>query len=216
MLITFVLLVSNPLLYFVYRRRALPGGLPSVRAWCAAGRGLGLLMMMAAEVLLLMSPGLSTGWFWGVGLSIGMEPFMRWSTANGPGSLKHLAGKPALDRLTRAADETAARLGADHRDSFRARIELAHAYLLTHRFDEGIALQEQTIEDWSRVEGADHPDVLQERANLALAYRMADRRDKSLKIMRHVAADTAARFGPDHPRTRGAEQVVQQWTDTPG
>lgn len=149
------------------------------------------------------------------GLSIGMDLAMRWSTATGPGSLQYLAGTPALNRLTRAVDETAARLGGEHRATSRAPVELAHTYLLTDRFDQGIALQEQTIEDWSQVDSADHPDVLQERADLVLAYRMADRPDTPLTVMRHVAADTAARFGPDHPRTRGAEQVLQQWTDTP-
>jgi hypothetical protein len=40
-------------------------------------------MMAAAEILLFMLPGLSTGWFWGFALSIGMDLAMRWSTATG-------------------------------------------------------------------------------------------------------------------------------------
>jgi serine/threonine protein kinase/tetratricopeptide (TPR) repeat protein len=102
---------------------------------------------------------------------------------------------PAAAGLTRV-------LGANHPDTLYANASLAYTYLNMRRFDEAIALCEQTLENHTGALEVDHFVTLNWLMDcLAGAYKSAGRLDKALPQAGQALEKTKAALGPDHPRT---------------
>jgi hypothetical protein len=62
-------------------------------------------------------------------------------------------------------------LGPEHPDTLQSRNNLAIGYRALGRYEEAVALDEETLKLRERVLGPEHPDTLQSRGNLASGYR---------------------------------------------
>jgi len=105
-----------------------------------------------------------------------------------------LAAEPLVSECERL-------LGADHRDTVTARVNLAYAYRAAGQTAEAIALYERALSDRERVLGIDHPDTLLLRNNLAEAYRAAGRIADVIPLHERTLADRERVLGADHPDT---------------
>ncbi len=101
-------------------------------------------------------------------------------------------------------------LGPDHRDTFRSRDALAHAYASAGRAAQAIALFEQTLTARERVLGPDHPDALQSRNNLATAYQDVGRAAEAIALFEQTLTARERVLGPDHPRTLTSRNTLAE------
>ena len=105
--------------------------------------------------------------------------------------------------LTLASSVTQASdiLGPDHPDTLRARNNLAGAYQDAGRFNDAIALCEQTLEDRTRILEPNHPDTLTSRNILAHAYWCVGRFNDAIPLLEQTLEDRTHMLGPNHPDT---------------
>ena len=116
---------------------------------------------------------------------------------------------PAAIRLAEALiPDCEQSLGGDHRQTLRARGNLASFYREADRLEAAIILGEQVVADLERVAGADDAEALAARANLAWAYRMAHRVADAIDLAAHTVATCEEVHGSHHIVTLMARNTL--------
>ena len=102
-------------------------------------------------------------------------------------------------------------LGPYSPDTLDARARLAFALWQAGQADDAISIEEETVNDLSRVFGADDPETLVARENLGFSYRQAGRADEAFNELQELLYDRRRLLGPDHIQTRRTELVLDVW-----
>ena len=76
---------------------------------------------------------------------------------------------------------------------------LAIGYRALGRTEEGVKLDEETLEARVRVLGSEHSDTLSSRSNLAGGYRTLGRTEEAVKLIEETLESMAKVLGPEHP-----------------
>jgi tetratricopeptide (TPR) repeat protein len=100
----------------------------------------------------------------------------------------------AIDQLQPAWDARRTRLGPDHPDTLKSRLNLALAYALGGKLDRALPLIEETLKLSKAALGPDHPDTLTAMWRLAEFKRSLPLHEETLNLR-------IARLGPNHPDT---------------
>jgi len=111
-------------------------------------------------------------------------------------------GMPQLAlTITESVTQAYDTLGADHPETLTSRNNLANAYQDAGRLNEAITLDQQTLEDRTRILGPNHPDTLLSRNNLASTYREAGRLNEAIALFQQSLTDRTRILGLEHPDT---------------
>ena len=115
-------------------------------------------------------------------------------------------GMPQLAlTITESVTQAYDTLGADHPETLTSRNNLANAYQDAGRLNEAITLDQQTLEDRTRILGPNHPDTLLSRNNLASTYREAGRLNEAIALYEQALTDSTHILGSNHLYTLAAQ-----------
>jgi len=92
-------------------------------------------------------------------------------------------------------------IGPEHPDTLRAMSNLASTYVSLGRLEDGLNLQELSMEGQRRTLGALHHDTLNTMTNLGETYRQLGRPDSSITLLEKSSAGWRETLGSEHPNT---------------
>lgn len=96
---------------------------------------------------------------------------------------------------------TRQKLGAEHRLSMMAMINLANSYIHAGRHEEGLKLRQEVLRLQQARLGPDHPDTILSMGNLANSYSDCGRHKEALILRRETLRLLRGKLGADHPET---------------
>ena len=90
-------------------------------------------------------------------------------------------------------------LGARHRDTLRAAINIINDRRLANKLSQAQVLGDETVAGLEKVVGNDHPNTVAARANLAIVLRVRGNPKAASKLSAQALADFTDIFGEEHP-----------------
>nr|WP_237527675.1 MULTISPECIES: tetratricopeptide repeat protein [unclassified Streptomyces] len=122
----------------------------------------------------------------------------------------------AMEQFGTLARQAAQRLGPDHRDTLRARLERAEMWAMSgHPLVAADELR-QVVGDTARVCGRDDADTLRARHSLAHARALAEDVPGALVEFEQVLCDFQRELGDEAPETLGARSFLALWWGAAG
>ncbi|MFQ6030676.1 MAG: tetratricopeptide repeat protein, partial [Dehalococcoidia bacterium] len=91
--------------------------------------------------------------------------------------------------------------GVDNTTALNFANNLADAYHAVGRYEEAIALNQETLKIREQVQGPEHPDTLSSRNNLAAAYHAIGHYEQAIELHQETLKITERVLGPGHPHT---------------
>ncbi|WP_306334991.1 tetratricopeptide repeat protein [Streptomyces sp. KL118A] len=117
----------------------------------------------------------------------------------------------ALEQFKTLVGQAVRRLGPDHRDTLRSRLNLAEMWAMSGHPLVAVGELREVVGDTERVCGPDDPDTLRARHSLAHSRALAEDVPGALVAFEQVLCDFQRELGDEAPETLSARSFLALW-----